>query len=524
MRRRNKLVLCLATFAFMLTIADLADAQCCPDYTPSTSCTNLTKTRWCIANDAPNGFGTATLPEAFCSYGEQVVSTLEMVFNIEAPKTFEFDLMTCESSGGNNCKPGQSTGYAQTPTSCGTFGNAVTYDAFTGNAYDTQYFWGYLLSLHEAINQWTGLASGGWPTDWWADHQSAFPNLMDFHIMNLVGTNTQDQNLLTGAAAQKTRFYPGGDSADPKVVALDNVYRMMPDMNGLAGFSKVFSLATDDKISWGNVGPNPSQKLSEYVIAYMALVVGKAGGQVLKTVQGPSANGGGNICDGTSDGQGDPTYMCSEADVDAIATAHCALAANGRPTSDSTAYGMGNFDSVTMGPCGANCPAECGCDTSTMNCVAPWLGTTSGTGSSSGSGGAASGGTGASSGSTGTSGASAGASGSSTSTSGGAGAGSGTTIASSDGGVISGSNSNGSSGTATGGGTGGSSSGETSGNNGSLGVSAGTTAETRSSAATGCSCRVARASTEVNSSRWLGAACAVAIALARGRRRGNGGR
>lgn len=534
MRRRNTLILCLVTFAITLTIADLADAQCCPDYTPSTSCTNLIKTRWCIANDAPNGLGTATLPEAFCAYGEQVVSTLEMVFNIEAPQTFEFDLMTCESSGGNNCKPGQSTGYAQTPTSCGSFGNAVTYDAFTGNAYNTQYFWGYLLSLHEAVNQWTGLASGGWPTDWWADHQSAFPNLMDFHIMNLVGTNTQDENLLTGAAAQKARFYPGGDSADSKVVALDNVYAMMPGTNGLAGFSKVFSLVKDDRISWGNVGSNPSQKLSEYVIAYMALAVGKDGGQVLKTVQGPSANGGGKICDGTPDGtQGDPTYMCSESDVDAIATAHCALAANGRPSSDATALGMGNFDSVAMGPCGANCPAECGCDTSTMNCVAPWLGATTEAGSSSGSGGAASGETGESAGSTATSG----SSGSSTSTSGGAHTG--TTVASSGGHVTSGSNG---SGPATGGsavGDGGqsstsgapslsagsgSSSGEASGNTGSIGLSAGTAADTGSNEATGCSCRVAHPSTGASSSRWLVAACAVAIALARAPRRGHGGR
>jgi hypothetical protein len=372
MNDASKLALCLGCLVGVLSVADDAAAQCCPDYTLSTSCSNLKKTRWCIANDAPNGFGTRTLPAVFCSYGEQVVSTLESVFNIEAPQTFEFDLMTCESSGGNNCTPGQSTGYAQTPTSCGTFGNAVTFDAFTGNAYNTQYFWGYLLSLHEAINQWTGLASGGWPTDWWADHQSAFPNLMDFHIMNLLGTTNNDNNLLTGAAAQKARFYPGGDSADPKVVGLDNVYGMMPNMDGLAGFSKVFSLVAGDKMTWGNLGSNPNQKLSEYVIAYMALVVGQNGGEVLKTVQGPSANGGGNICNGTSDGQ-DPTYMCSESDVDAIATAHCALAAKGQPAADLTAYGMGDFASVSMGPCGATCPAECGCDTSPMHCVAPWV-------------------------------------------------------------------------------------------------------------------------------------------------------
>lgn len=158
--------------------------------------------------------------------------------------------MTCTSNGGMNCTPGKSTGGAQTPTDCGTFGNSVTYDAFTGNAYNANYFWGYLLSLHEAINQWTGLATGGWPTDWWADHVSAFPNLMDFHIMNVIGTANMDNNLLTVATAQKMRFYPGGDSADPRVVALDDVYGMMPNMDGLAGFSQVFSLVGADKMSW----------------------------------------------------------------------------------------------------------------------------------------------------------------------------------------------------------------------------------------------------------------------------------
>src|SRR5215472_6918766 len=210
--------------AFLTVSVSTADAaaQCCANHTLTTSCagSNLTKSRWCIANDVPTGFGTATLPTAFCAYGEQVVTTLEQVFNIPAPQVFEFDLQT-DGKGGT-------TGGAQTPTDCGTFGNAVTYDAFTGNAYNATGFWGYLLSLHEAINQWTGLASGGWPTDWWADHQSAFPNLMDFHIMNLIGTTNSDNNLLTAAAAQKKRFYPGGDSADAKVVALDNVYAMMP--------------------------------------------------------------------------------------------------------------------------------------------------------------------------------------------------------------------------------------------------------------------------------------------------------
>src|SRR5579862_1240565 len=127
----GKQVLWVGTMLCVLGAGKDAAAQCCPGHTLTTSCTTQpTKSRWCIANDAPNGFGTATLPAVFCSWGDQVVTTLEQVFNIQAPSVFEFDLMTCQSNGQSNCMPGQSTGGAQTPTDCGTFGNSVTFDAF----------------------------------------------------------------------------------------------------------------------------------------------------------------------------------------------------------------------------------------------------------------------------------------------------------------------------------------------------------------------------------------------------------
>ena len=62
-------------------------------------------------------------------------------------------------------------------------------------------------------------------------------------------------------------------------------------------------------MSWGSLGTNPNQKLSEYVLAYIALAVGQQGNQVLPTAQGPSANMGGNICNGFQDGNMDPTYV-----------------------------------------------------------------------------------------------------------------------------------------------------------------------------------------------------------------------
>jgi hypothetical protein len=103
----------------------------------------------------------------------------------------------------------------------------------------------------------------------------------------------------------------------------------------------------------------------------MSLAAGKA---VLSLLQGPGANGGGQICNDTPDGAGDAPYTCSESNIDKIATAHCSIAANNKPNSDLTALRAGNYGNIASGPCGATCPSECACDSSN-HCVAPWLGT-----------------------------------------------------------------------------------------------------------------------------------------------------
>ena len=335
-----------------------ARAQCCPGYAPATACAGmtLTKSRWCVQSTVPTGQGALT-PE-FCAYGDKVITTLESVFNIPANGAFEFELDT-------------QTGGAHTGTACDHVGNGVAFDAFKGSAYEATGFWGYLLALHEAINVWTGMASTGWPTDWWADHQSAFPNLMDFHVMNTIGVANNDQNLINAAAAQKARFYPRGDSADPKVVALDNVFAAMPRGDGFAGFSHMFALQSADGVQWDRLGvANPDVKRSEYVAAYMSLAAGQ---NVLSLLQGPGQNGGGGICSGKPDGtQGDQPYTCSAGRINAIASAHCAVAANGKRMADLASLRAGNAATVPSGPCGSACPGECGCDTAN-HCVARWL-------------------------------------------------------------------------------------------------------------------------------------------------------
>lgn len=361
MTKLARVALGVAAFVAVMVPA-AAHAQCCPGYMLATACNDSppTKSRWCIQNTVPTG--QAALPKAFCAYGDKVISTLEETFNIKAPGIFEFELDTA-------------TGGAHTGTACDHFGDGAAYDGFAGSGYQVNGFWGYLLSMHEAINDWTGLSSSGWPTDWWADHQSAFPNLMDFHIMSTIGAADNDANLTKAAGVQKGRFYPGGDTADSKVVALDNVFMAMPNGDGFAGFSHLFAMQSGDGVKWDSLGvPNPDVKRTEYVIAYMSLAAGKS---VLSTLEGPGANGGGGICANKSDMQGDKGYNCDESHIDQIATAHCSIAANNKPAADLKQLRAGSYSNIPSGPCGASCPSECGCDASN-HCVAPWLGSKQG--------------------------------------------------------------------------------------------------------------------------------------------------
>ena len=109
--------------------------------------------------------------------------------------------------------------------------------------------------------------------------------------------------------------------------------------------------------------------------AEAARALGPAARQrVLSILQGPRANGGGGICNGTPDGTAsDKPYTCDSSRIDAIASAHCAVAANGKPGAELNKLRSGDYAAVGSGPCGASCPAECGCSAE-EHCVARWLG------------------------------------------------------------------------------------------------------------------------------------------------------
>jgi len=338
--------------AFVGVAAPSAQAYACS--ATETQVYSSATTAWCVENSIVATYGA--FPTAYFVYGDNVIGELVSLFDVPAQGVYTFEVSV-------------PTGGAHTGSECCGTGVTVTGDAFYGSAYGATGFWGYLLSLHETINDFTGQVSSGWPTDFWADHISAFPNSMDWHVMETLGAKDNDANLQAAGVGQKARFYPGGDSVDARVPMFDSIFAL-PNY-GFTGLSRVFGFVKHDGLSWDNLGvPNPDVKRTEYVMAYLSLGAGTPVTPIMQAA---------HVGDGTPDGvAGDAPYTVSEGNIDAIATAHCAIAAAGSQgidvTSSRAALTSGNYAGVTAaGTCGAGCPSECGCKATTNRCVAPWL-------------------------------------------------------------------------------------------------------------------------------------------------------
>lgn len=301
----------------------------------------------------------------FFSYVDQLLDTLAEDFGIDSSSDFYVVV-------------NQPNGYASTPTPYGP-GINITGDAFYNTAYGIKGFYGYLLITHEFVNQWTGLmTNGGWPTDWWADHRSPFPNSMDAYILAQLGQTK-------AAAAQTSRFVAGGDSADTMVVMFNNFFSTY---GGFAWVQRLTALLQGDGMTWGSlkdppnyttsttfVSGNPSELRSSYVGAYLSLAA-KAD---LTTALNNA--GVGTKPPNWSSSDTFTTYSLNSTTLTNIANAHCSLAAaanqNQNVSTLKAQYLKGNYAAVntafasTYNNCGYGCPTECGCSTSGQ-CVAKW--------------------------------------------------------------------------------------------------------------------------------------------------------
>jgi len=303
----------------------------------------------------------------FFPYGDSVVQGLESLFQL-TPQGLPFIFEVTTPTGG-----------AHTGTDFGSgLGDTVTGDAFYNSFNDPvtgapiQGFWGYLLTLHEAINVFTGIISGGWPADWWADHRSPFPNSMDYHILEDLGTKLDNSTLQAAATAQHERFGVSTLSGyDPEVAMFDS---LLSQFGGFNGFESAFKLIQGDQLVWTVVTPgnppddNISPLLTEYVIAYLQLGF-KTGEDLTQTIF--VADGVGTL-DTTI-----PPYTVDSNAVLGVANAHCSIrsaSAAGVDTSAAlTALQQGHYqDALVAGGTQATCPSECVWQSAASQCVAPW--------------------------------------------------------------------------------------------------------------------------------------------------------
>jgi hypothetical protein len=299
----------------------------------------------------------------FFDYIDGLVPELKTVFGGFAPATTKPFLVEIKSPFG-----GAATGV---DTSLGSdVGDTITGDAYANTAHNVKGFFGFLLTLHEFINVWTGAFSPGWPTDWWADHRSPFPNAMDEEIMRDIGTKTNNPTLLAAADAQRAVFRPGGDQPDAEVPMFTGFFDRF---GGFNAYNRMMHLVQADGLQWDTVatpngGANPSPVRTEYVIAYAQM-----GFQTTTDLTKSDFIAAGVSKD---DMHGDPGYTITTADIEAVANAHCSIAsaknAGRSVTTQLNNLRNGNFRAalVPNAACGATCPSECGCNNN--QCSALW--------------------------------------------------------------------------------------------------------------------------------------------------------
>jgi hypothetical protein len=303
------------------------------------------KTRWCVHPMIWSAHAAEV--QKFFAYGDSVIDELTSLFAV-TPKGLPFTIQVEQPSGG-----------AHTGSSFGQ-GVGVTGDAYYNDLQGVAGFWGYLLTLHEMINVWTGLVTGGWPTDWWADHRSPFPNSMDYQVMLASGMRLGDATLVAAANIQHGRFgVPGKGGFDSHVKMFDDFFTQF---GGFPAYAQVFKLIQADGVKWGGVSANPSPLLTNYVIAYLSLGFGTKQDLTPAFIAAGVSN---------KDPQ-TPAYMPDAQVVGDVADAHCAAVASGNAAA-LTALRRGDYRTAKVAAaCGAKCPQECGCDQAANQCVALW--------------------------------------------------------------------------------------------------------------------------------------------------------
>jgi len=320
------------------------------------------KTFWDIEKNA-------TAIAQFFPYFDKVILQDKAAFQIHtSTKPFVFEITAPTGGAHTGCD-------LMELSDGGRYCDTVTGDAFS-NAYNDPVthkrivgFWGYVLPLHESINVFTGLLSNGWPSDWWADHRSPFPNAMDIEFMRSIANASVNASpllkraLLESAQAQWERYAAADNPVheyDPQVVMFLGFFE---HFGGFAGYKKAFQYAFDeDRLRWPSVSndrsftgdDNHSENLSEYIVAYLELGFGTS--HDMTSVFRDAGVG-------TFDKK-IPPYKLVKGNIKAIADAHCSIQAATNAgievKEDLRSLQLGDFkDALARGGTRESCPAEC---------------------------------------------------------------------------------------------------------------------------------------------------------------------
>jgi hypothetical protein len=376
---------------------------------------NSATTRWCVDLDIWDRPGYASGISQFFAYGDTIYSTLQTaVFNSTHAGKFTFQVydIPCYFS----CAHTGTDGFGD--------GDTVPSDAFITKFPDptatddppTKFVTGYgayLLTLHEMNNDffsWTA-GTGGWPTDWMVDHRSPFPVSVDYREFQYMGTHPTSNPTMTavGTAVREVSTWldaggkdinsctlwhsddsnrgalapDGWYSCDPKDTEVTMFDTLYTKYGGFAYLQNTLKLVKNDALQW-NTGPllNPSELLTEYVIAYLQLGIRTSTdlSQTLFVANGVGCRvcGSEMKCGASSCPPGSTEvlpYSVSSSVVRAIGTAHCSIAAakgaGKEYKTELTNLQQGNYaKAVASGGTQAKCPAEC--RWSNSKCIAKW--------------------------------------------------------------------------------------------------------------------------------------------------------
>lgn len=204
--------------------------------------------------------------EALYAYADKAFDTLCKNWGMKPPKS-KYILLVNPQPGGGFAAGDIGEAHGLVSTSGDRPGIGCSYDAFSGTANGIKAYWAHILITHEMVNLFTGqIVSGGWPTDWWADHRSPFPYMTAVSI---------ESELVPNMAVFHAR-----DGHDKLIWMFDGLRKTY----GWAMFRKAFKTAIEDGVNWDRFGENPSALRTAYVCAYLQLGAPKDISSVLAQV------------------------------------------------------------------------------------------------------------------------------------------------------------------------------------------------------------------------------------------------